>query len=76
MNYVFTTELYTPVYGRPKGKNVWYFGDRNQTILVRAGSEESPVNYGKAKKIATERLQAEGFPMYKTVYLQPLDCVR
>lgn len=76
MNYTFSTEIYTPIYGTPIGKNIWYFGDRNQNVLVRVGSEEEPITYSKAVKIAIEKLQAVNYPMYRTVYLHPINCVR
>lgn len=72
-NHVFSEELYVQKYGKPKGKNVWYFGDRySENTVIRIGSEDEPVSYSKAKKLAEERLQREGYPIYKTVYLLPI----
>lgn len=76
VNYVFSEELYRPVYGRPRGRNIWFFGDRNQVTIVRAGAEDDPIFYSKAKKIAQQKLMEEGYPFYKTVYLLPLNCVK
>lgn len=72
-NHIFSEELYIAKYGRPKGVNVWYFGDRNEQVsVIRIGSEDEPVSYQKAKKLAEKRLQEEGYPIYKTVYLLPI----
>ena len=77
IKYTFSEELYAEKYGKPKGKNVWYFGDRREEIaLIRVGNEEEPVSYSKAKKMAEERLTNIAFPIYKTVYLLPIDSLR
>lgn len=73
INYVFSTELYRSKYGRPRGRNIWFFGDRNHNNIVRAGEEDNPIFYSKAKKIASQKLLEEGYPLHQTVYLLPIN---
>lgn len=76
-SHIFSEELYIEKYGKPKGANVWFFGDKNECItVIRIGSEDEPVTYAKAKKLAEKRLQEEGYPLYKTVYLLPINELR
>ena len=69
LEYVFSEEIYNSVYGKPKGKDIWYFGDRNQTVLVSVGTKEKPIKYSVAKKEAIAELTKLQYPLYKTVYL-------
>lgn len=69
LEYVFSEEIYKDVYGNPKGKDIWHFGDRNQTVLVTVGQEDKPIRYNAAKKEAVVELEKLHYPLYKTVYL-------
>lgn len=69
--YVFDNELFLTENGKPKGKGVWCFGDRNGIVTVVVGTAETPVTYETAMKIAREKLDAVHFPQYKTAYLLP-----
>lgn len=71
INYVFSEEIYIKEYGKPKGKNVWIFGDRNKTFTIIVGSKENPLSYTQAKKAACVELEQMRYPMYKTIYLHP-----
>lgn len=71
INYVFSEEIYEERCGKPKGKGVWTFGDRNKTFVITVGSNEEPLTYSKAKKAACMELEKQRYPMYKTVYLHP-----
>ncbi len=69
MSYVFSEELYEKEMGKPKGKHVWTFGDRNKTFFITVGTEDYPLTYNKAKKVACTELEKLRYPMYKTIYL-------
>lgn len=69
LEYVFSEEIYRGVYGKPKGKDIWYFGDRNRTVMVTIGSEDKLIKYKTAKKAAIAELEKLQYPLYKTVYL-------
>lgn len=71
INYVFSEEIYIEERGKPKGKGVWTFGDRNKTFYIIVGSGEKPLTYSKAKKEACLELEKMRYPMYKTIYLHP-----
>lgn len=73
MNYVFSEEIYVKQLGKPKGKGVWVFGDRNKSFLISAGSSEFPITYDNAKKEVCLKLQEQRYPMYKTIYLHPAE---
>ncbi len=69
IHYIFSDEIYRAAYGRPKGKGIWLFGDRNKEFVITVGSEEQPLNYRTARKVACEALEKMKYPMYKTIYL-------
>jgi hypothetical protein len=71
MNYVFSEEIYLKELGKPKGKGIWTFGDRNKTYELKVGSEAEPLTYSKAKKVASAELGKQRYLMYKTIYLHP-----
>lgn len=73
MNYVFSEEIYAKQFGKPKGKGIWAFGDRNKTFLIKAGSNEDPITYDSAKKEVCRILEAQRYPTYKTIYLHPAE---
>lgn len=69
INYVFSDEIYRNLYGKPKGKKVWKFGNRDGTEAVIVGTDEKPLTYKEAKKQAVNELIKMRFLIYKTVYL-------
>lgn len=71
IKYTFSEEIYIEEWGKPKGKRVWTFGDRNKTFVITVGSDENPLDYNKAKKEACLELEKMRYPMYKTIYLHP-----
>lgn len=71
--YVFSEEIYLKECGKPKGKGIWAFGDRNKTFLITVGSMDKPVTYQEAKKETSSLLAERRYPIYKTIYLHPLE---
>lgn len=69
VSYIFSDEVYRNLYGKPKGKRVWKFGNRDGSQAVAVGTEEKPLSYREAQKQVVNELVKIGFPIYKTVYL-------
>lgn len=69
--YVFSDATYRAVWGKPKGKDVWCFGDINGSVTVVAGSKEKPLSLSEAQRVAFKKLDDILYPYYKTVYLLP-----
>lgn len=71
MKHTFSEEIFADEYGRPRGKGIWIFGDRNKHMTVTIGSQDEPLDYRKARKLAAIEFEQRRFPIYKTIYLHP-----